>query len=110
MRFLLALPLILSTLPATAAELQVRNTYCNGYYNSAVKRWDSVPCKAWFSNQRLVGLKFQLAPNTKTYNWWIGQATIQPDKRWSECLRYTSTEGNQWQFCTVKNPQQLNIN
>lgn len=109
MKFLLALPLLILPLPSSATELQYRDTYCNGYYNSAVKRWQDVKCKAWFSNNRLVGLNFKLTPNSKTYNWWVGQKQVQPDKQWNECLRYTSFEGNQWQFCTVKNTQQLNI-
>ena len=110
MKLLFAIPILFSSLPVSATDIQYRKTYCNGYYNSSVKRWDTIPCDAWFSNKKLVGLKFRLSPNTKTYEWLVGQPKVQPDKRWSECIRFTSSEGNQWQFCTVSNVQQLNIN
>jgi hypothetical protein len=107
-RALLLLPLLFFS-PVKAHELQHRNTYCNGYYNSAIKQWDFIPCQAWFKNQRLVGLKFKITPDTKQYVWWVGNPMIEMDKRWKECIRYTSKEGNQWQFCTVKSPKELNI-
>lgn len=103
------LPFLFLATPVKATELQYRNTYCNGYYNSAVKQWDAVKCEAWFKEQRLVGLKFKIPGYSKTYNWWAGNSGVEKDKRWPECIRFTSEEGNQWQFCTVKNPQQLNI-
>ena len=87
-----------------SAALSMR---CNVYYNSATPLHRSVPCQAWFRSGRIARVDVWLPHAGRRYDWTVGHHAVTADPRWPECLRYTREEGNQFQVCTVKSPQEI---
>lgn len=85
--------ILFSTIPVSAK--------CNVYYNNMGKVFAEVPCRAQFSGGRLVRVNTYFPHVKRWYDWGIGMPGISPDKRWRECIRHTSSQGNQYQVCTV---------
>ena len=108
-KLLLATSILLFTSPAYSQPVY-RPTTCNVYYNNRGRVFEGVQCKAWFSNQRLVRVNVYLPHAKKWYDWSTKFSNVTPDPRWNECLRYTTTEGNQYQVCTQKSAEELKIN
>lgn len=106
--FLFATLLFLST-PVQSQGLKYRNTTCNVYYNNWGKVYSSLPCKSWFSGSRLQRVNIYLPNARRTYNWSTSQSNVSQDPRWAECIRHTGSQGNQYQVCTEKSPQQLGV-
>lgn len=96
---------------ATASpERKLRETKCNLRYNNQGIVAGSVPCKAWFGPAgTLERARFYYPKTQSWYDWDVKAKSVDPDKRWAECIRFTFPEGNQWQACTVPSPYQLNI-
>lgn len=109
MKSLLFATLLLLPTPAFSQSLKYRNTTCNVYYNNWGKVYSSLPCKSWFSNGKLQRVSVYLPNAQKTYDWSTRNSNVTPDPRWVECIRHTGKEGNQYQVCTVKSPQQLGV-
>lgn len=107
-QFLIATSILVSTLPAYSQPIY-RPTTCNVYYNNRGRVFEGVDCKTWFSNQRLVRVKVYLPHVRRWYDWSTKSSSVTPDPRWKECIRYTRTEGNQYQVCTQKSPEQLKV-
>ena len=107
-KLLLAASILLFTSPAYSQPVY-RSTTCNVYYNNRGRVFEGVQCKAWFSNQRLVRVNVYLPHANRWYDWCTKYSDVTPDPRWNECLRHTGNEGNQYQVCTQKSTEELNI-
>lgn len=84
-----------------SAHDQIYKTTCNAYYNNRGRVFSSVPCTAWFRNERLTRVNVYLPHVRSWYDWSIKFTNVTQDPVWKECIRHTGTLGNQWQICTV---------
>jgi hypothetical protein len=110
MKRLLLFSFLFFPVSVSASDLQYRKTVCNARYNNLGIVSENVNCDAWFdSNQRLNRVKWYYPKTKKWYDFGIGSPAITMDPRWKECIRYTFSEGNQWQICTAPDPNQLKI-
>jgi hypothetical protein len=107
-KLLLAASILHFASPAYSQSVY-RSTTCNVYYNNRGRVFEGVQCKAWFSNQRLVRVNVYLPHANRWYDWSTKYSDVTPDPRWNECLRHTGVTGDQYQICTQKSPEELNI-
>ena len=105
-KLLLAVSILLTALPSYSQTVY-RPTTCNVYYNNLGRVFEGVQCKAWFSGQQLVRVNVYLPHAKRWYDWSTKFSDVTPDPRWSECIRHTGVEGNQYQVCTQKSVKEL---
>ena len=87
--------IVSSIIPASASQ----TTKCNIYYNNMGKVFADVPCRVQTNGGRLMRVNVYFPHVNRWYDWGVGMPGISPDKRWKECIRHTSAEGNQYQVC-----------
>lgn len=105
-KLIIATSILLFGLPVHS-QVFYRSTKCNVYYNNRGQVFEGVKCKAWFSNQKLTRVNVFLPHTNRWYDWSTYYSSVTPDPRWNECIRHTSTEGNQYQVCTQKSAEEL---
>lgn len=94
-------PLLITDVTMARSQIQSKVTTCNLRYNNVGIIAGGIKCEASVNGSgSLRGIKF-LHTNSKWYAWFTNMSAVENDRRWSECLRYTFPEGNQWQICTV---------
>lgn len=104
----LAIVLLTSTY-LQAKEIKNRPEKCNIYYNNKGRIYEGVDCRVWFDNGALSRVYFYLPLDRKWYDWSTKYSQVTHDDTYSECVRYTLPDGNQYQVCTQKTPKQLGI-
>lgn len=102
--------ILLTSIPSYSKPVKNELTKCNIYYNNHGRIYEGVTCRVWFNDfKRLSRVYFYYPQNKQWYDWSDKYTQVTPDKKYRECIRYTRPEGNQYQICTQKTPEQLGL-